>query len=204
MISIILHGINPNRSLSLKKSKHINVFLLLPHYSPPLHASSPSLKFVATTRLPSSIPPLSNTRTTIFSCLPPMFALSPSHTTAHKDPRDSDPCSTPPYHTTTTLSLLHKSVVVVCVFAFCTCFHKWFCFVRVFTYLYCLCVFTIPPAAMSNSDRSEHSDADTHKSVDIGDSGQPKNNTFRGSKSEFHPALAISDIRNHILVILEM
>ncbi|KAI5399352.1 hypothetical protein KIW84_064637 [Lathyrus oleraceus] len=57
---------------------------------------------------------------------------------------------------------------------------------------------------MSDSDRSEHSDADTHKSVDTGDSGQPKNNMFLGSKSEFHPALAISDIRNDIPVILEI
>ncbi|XP_050909641.1 uncharacterized protein LOC127123468 [Lathyrus oleraceus] len=58
---------------------------------------------------------------------------------------------------------------------------------------------------------SEHSDADTHKSatdthksVDTGDSGQPKNTMFRGSKSEFHPALAASNIRNHIPIILEM
>ncbi|XP_050889766.1 uncharacterized protein LOC127095064 [Lathyrus oleraceus] len=64
---------------------------------------------------------------------------------------------------------------------------------------------------MSESDHSEHSDADTHKSatdthksVDTGDSGQPKNITFRGSKLEFHPALAVSNIRNHIPIILEM
>ncbi|KAI5426457.1 hypothetical protein KIW84_032039 [Lathyrus oleraceus] len=69
----------------------------------------------------------------------------------------------------------------------------------------------VAPAAMSESDNSEHSAADTHKSAadthksaDTGDSGQSKNTTFRGSKSEFHPALSISNIRNHIPIILEM
>ncbi|KAI5424908.1 hypothetical protein KIW84_030909 [Lathyrus oleraceus] len=62
----------------------------------------------------------------------------------------------------------------------------------------------VAPVAMSESDHSEHSDADTHKSADTGDSGQPKNTTFRGSKSKFHHALAVSNIRNHIPIILEM
>ncbi|KAI5398760.1 hypothetical protein KIW84_064222 [Lathyrus oleraceus] len=69
----------------------------------------------------------------------------------------------------------------------------------------------VAPAAMSESDHSEHSvvdthksAADTHKSADTGDFGQSKNTTFRGSKSEFHPALAVSNIRNHIPIILEM
>ncbi|XP_050919012.1 uncharacterized protein LOC127136508 [Lathyrus oleraceus] len=57
---------------------------------------------------------------------------------------------------------------------------------------------------MSELDHSEHSDADTHKSADTGDSGQPKNTMFRGSKSEFHPALIVSNIKNHIPIILEM
>ncbi|XP_050897718.1 uncharacterized protein LOC127104581 [Lathyrus oleraceus] len=50
---------------------------------------------------------------------------------------------------------------------------------------------------MSDSDHSEHSGADTHKSADTGDSAQPKNTTFRGSKSEFHTYLVVSNIRNH-------
>ena len=56
---------------------------------------------------------------------------------------------------------------------------------------------------MSDSDHSEHSDAESHKSIaDTGISGQPK--TRRGSKIEFHPALAVSNIMNHIPIILEM
>ncbi|XP_058762377.1 uncharacterized protein LOC131635756 [Vicia villosa] len=56
---------------------------------------------------------------------------------------------------------------------------------------------------MSDSDHSEHSDADTRKSsAGTGNSAQPK--TLRGSKTEFHPALAVSNIRNHIPIILEM
>ncbi|XP_050901468.1 uncharacterized protein LOC127108105 [Lathyrus oleraceus] len=62
----------------------------------------------------------------------------------------------------------------------------------------------VAPAVMSESDHPENSDADTHKSatdthksVDTGDSGQPKNTTFRGSKSEFHPALALFRIHAH-------
>ncbi|XP_050916215.1 uncharacterized protein LOC127131335 [Lathyrus oleraceus] len=63
---------------------------------------------------------------------------------------------------------------------------------------------------MSESDHSEHIDTDTHKSsdtyksADTGDSGQPKNTAFRGSKSEFHHTLFVSNIRNHIPIILEM
>ena len=50
---------------------------------------------------------------------------------------------------------------------------------------------------------SEHSDADTRKSTaDTGNSSNPK--TLRGSKTEFHPALSVSKIRNHIPIILEM
>ncbi|KAI5394572.1 hypothetical protein KIW84_061278 [Lathyrus oleraceus] len=63
----------------------------------------------------------------------------------------------------------------------------------------------VAPAAMSESDHSEHSAADTHKSAadthkyaDTWDFGQAKNTTFRGSKSEFHPALVVSNIRNYI------
>jgi len=56
---------------------------------------------------------------------------------------------------------------------------------------------------MSDSDHSEHSDDDSRKSAaDTGISGQPK--TRRGSKIEFHPVLAVSNIRNHIPIILEM
>ncbi|KAI5432028.1 hypothetical protein KIW84_035963 [Lathyrus oleraceus] len=62
----------------------------------------------------------------------------------------------------------------------------------------------VAPATMSELDHPDHSDVDTHKSTDTGDSGQPKNTTFRGSKSEFHPALAVSNIRNPIPIILEM
>ncbi|KAI5426728.1 hypothetical protein KIW84_032233 [Lathyrus oleraceus] len=79
-------------------------------------------------------------------------------------------------------------------------------------------VVVVAPAVMSESDHLEHSDvdthksaadthksaADTHKSVDTGDSGQPKNTTFRGSKSEFHHALAVSNIMSHTPIILEM
>ncbi|XP_050878043.1 uncharacterized protein LOC127081860 [Lathyrus oleraceus] len=57
---------------------------------------------------------------------------------------------------------------------------------------------------LEHSDADTHKSVDTHKSADTGDSGQPKNTTFRGSKSEFHPALSISNIRNHIPIILEM
>ncbi|KAI5409156.1 hypothetical protein KIW84_054821 [Lathyrus oleraceus] len=65
-------------------------------------------------------------------------------------------------------------------------------------------VAVIAPAVTSESDHSDRSNADTLKSTDTGDSGQPKNTTFRGSKSEFHPALAVSNIRNHIPIILGM
>ncbi|KAI5390029.1 hypothetical protein KIW84_075379 [Lathyrus oleraceus] len=51
-------------------------------------------------------------------------------------------------------------------------------------------VAVVAPAAMFESYHSEHSDADTHKSANTGDLGQPKNTTFRGFRSEFHPALA--------------
>ncbi|XP_050889138.1 uncharacterized protein LOC127094339 [Lathyrus oleraceus] len=69
---------------------------------------------------------------------------------------------------------------------------------------------------MSESDHSEHSDTDTHKSADThkfvdthksadtSDSGQSKNTMFRGSKSEFHLSPVVSNIRNHIPIILEM
>ncbi|XP_050920148.1 uncharacterized protein LOC127137767 [Lathyrus oleraceus] len=57
---------------------------------------------------------------------------------------------------------------------------------------------------MSESDHSEHSGVNTHKSADTGDFDQSKNTTFRGSKSEFHPTLAVPNIRNHIPIILEM
>ncbi|XP_050909890.1 uncharacterized protein LOC127123733 [Lathyrus oleraceus] len=57
---------------------------------------------------------------------------------------------------------------------------------------------------MSDSDHLIHSDADTHKFADTGDFVQPKNTMFRGSKSEFHLALAVSNIRNRIPIILEM
>ncbi|XP_050897354.1 uncharacterized protein LOC127104195 [Lathyrus oleraceus] len=52
---------------------------------------------------------------------------------------------------------------------------------------------------MFESYHSEHSDADTHKSANTGDLGQPKNTTFRGFRSEFHPALALFRIhaRSH-------
>ncbi|XP_039682899.1 uncharacterized protein [Medicago truncatula] len=58
---------------------------------------------------------------------------------------------------------------------------------------------------MSDSDHSEHSDTETRKSAAAnGDSVQPTLTKHRGSKTEFHPALAVSNIRNHIPIILEM
>ena len=78
-------------------------------------------------------------------------------------------------------------------------------FSRVLSHLCCFRVFTVPPAAMSDSDHSAHSDAETRQSAAAtGDSVQPTLTKHRGSKTEFHPALAVSNIRNHIPIILEM
>ncbi|MCI91060.1 hypothetical protein A2U01_0112354, partial [Trifolium medium] len=52
---------------------------------------------------------------------------------------------------------------------------------------------------------SEHSDVDTRTTTAaIGGSGQPKTTTLKGSKMDFHPAFAVSNIKNHIPILLEM
>lgn len=51
----------------------------------------------------------------------------------------------------------------------------------------------------------EHNDSNNRLiATTIGDSGQPNVTILNGSKIEFHLALVVSNVRNHIPTILEM